>query len=76
MLERIQQMIDEQGDNFAFVVNHYGGKDSARMLGYIREQFPTAKCYVVMADTGFEHQRPVSAEECSPRLTLANALAT
>ena len=51
------------GDAVAFVVNHSGGKDSQRMLGFIRENFPTAKTYVVMADTGFEHVKPVSAEE-------------
>jgi 3'-phosphoadenosine 5'-phosphosulfate sulfotransferase (PAPS reductase)/FAD synthetase len=33
------------------------------MLGLIRERFPTQKVYVVMADTGFEHVKPVPAVE-------------
>jgi len=41
--------------NVALVVNHSGGKDSHRMLGALREQFPGLTTYVVMADTGFEH---------------------
>lgn len=62
-LNQIRQLILEHGANFAFVVNHSGGKDSQRMLGYIREQFPTVKTYVVMADTGFEHTYGIAAEE-------------
>jgi 3'-phosphoadenosine 5'-phosphosulfate sulfotransferase (PAPS reductase)/FAD synthetase len=55
-------------ENVALVVNHSGGKDSQRMLGYIRQHFPGISTfpdlatYVVMADTGFEHTKPISAE--------------
>lgn len=62
-IELVYNLIQEHGDNLAIVVNHSGGKDSQRMLGLIREHFPTVKTYAVMADTGFEHVKPVSAEE-------------
>jgi 3'-phosphoadenosine 5'-phosphosulfate sulfotransferase (PAPS reductase)/FAD synthetase len=45
------------------VVNVSGGKDSTRMLGYLRVRFPEVKTYCVYADTGFEHVKPVSAEQ-------------
>lgn len=48
-------------ENVALVVNHSGGKDSQRMLGAVCEQFPGLPIYVVMADTGFEHVKPISA---------------
>jgi 3'-phosphoadenosine 5'-phosphosulfate sulfotransferase (PAPS reductase)/FAD synthetase len=60
-IETVRTLIAEHGDNLAIVVNHSGGKDSQRMLGFIRETFPSVKTYVVMADTGFEHVKPVSA---------------
>jgi DNA sulfur modification protein DndC len=47
----------------AFVVNHSGGKDSTRMLGFVRRRFPDSPTYTVMADTGFEHQNPISAAD-------------
>ena len=49
----------------AFVVNFSGGKDSMRMLGRVRELYPNHPIFVVMADTGFEHVRPISAEDWS-----------
>ena len=49
----------------AFVVNFSGGKDSMRMLGRVRELYPNHPTFVVMADTGFEHVRPISAETWS-----------
>jgi len=49
----------------AFVVNFSGGKDSMRMLGRVRELYPNDPIFVVMADTGFEHGRPISAEDWS-----------
>ena len=49
----------------AFVVNFSGGKDSLRMLGRVRELYPNHPIFVVMADTGFEHVRPISAEDWS-----------
>ena len=62
-IEIVKNLAAEHGDNFAIVVNHSGGKDSQRMLGFIRETFPQIKTYVVMADTGFEHVKPVTAIE-------------
>lgn len=57
------ELIAKAGGNVAFVVSYSGGKDSHRMLGFIRENFPHVRTYVVMADTGFEHVRPIPAEE-------------
>jgi len=37
-------------------VNHSGGKDSTRTLGFVRNKFRDSPTHVVMADTGFEHQ--------------------
>jgi 3'-phosphoadenosine 5'-phosphosulfate sulfotransferase (PAPS reductase)/FAD synthetase len=69
MLQDIQLPPDDligrtQGD-VAFVVNFSGGKDSMRMLGRVRELYPNHPIFVVMADTGFEHVRPISAETWS-----------
>lgn len=47
----------------ALLLNLSGGKDSTRMLGLVRQKFPTLKTYAVMADTGFEHVKPVPAVE-------------
>jgi 3'-phosphoadenosine 5'-phosphosulfate sulfotransferase (PAPS reductase)/FAD synthetase len=60
-LDAVRALVAKHGRDLAFVVNHSGGKDSQRMLGYIREHFPQATTYVVMADTGFEHVKPVPA---------------
>jgi len=49
----------------AFVVNFSGGKDSMRMLARVRELYPDNPIFVVMADTGFEHVRPISAKDWS-----------
>jgi len=38
------------------------------MLGYLRSRFPHIPTYCVMADTGFEHVRPVPAAEWSRQL--------
>lgn len=62
-IERIRGLIDAHGNDLAFVVNHFGGKDSTRMLGLVRSKFRDSPTYAVMADTGFEHQRPVSAAD-------------
>jgi len=59
--ERVRSLTRQFGQNVAFVVNHSGGKDSTRMLGLVRENFTHCTTYGVIADTGFEHQRPVSA---------------
>ena len=63
MIKTVQALAALHGSNFAIVVNHSGGKDSQRMLGFIRDNFPEVKTYVVMADTGFEHVRPITAED-------------
>jgi hypothetical protein len=52
--------VQECGSDLAFVVNRSGGKDSTRMLGFVRKKFRDCPTHVVMADTGFEHQRPIS----------------
>jgi len=62
-MQQVQRLAQEYGDDLAFVVNHSGGKDSTRMLGLVRKKFPDWPTYVVMADTGFEHQSPVSAAD-------------
>lgn len=59
----VDELVKEHGAALAFVVNMSGGKDSVRMLGKIRELYPNQKTYVVYADTGFEHVKPVSAED-------------
>jgi len=61
MINQVRELITKHGDQLALVVNNSGGKDSTRMLGYLKENFPQQKMYVVMADTGFEHVRPISA---------------
>jgi len=43
----------------AIVISFSGGKDSSAMLADIMENYPQAKKYVVMADTGFEHDDAV-----------------
>jgi DNA sulfur modification protein DndC len=59
----VDELIAQHGAALAFVVNMSGGKDSVRMLGKIRKLYPNQKTYVVYADTGFEHVKPVSAED-------------
>lgn len=39
-IAEVNKLIAEHGSNLAIVVNHSGGKDSQRMLGFIRENFP------------------------------------
>jgi 3'-phosphoadenosine 5'-phosphosulfate sulfotransferase (PAPS reductase)/FAD synthetase len=62
-LDEVRRLQHQHGANLAFVVNHSGGKDSTRMLGFVRRKFPDSSTYAVMADTGFEHQRPISAAD-------------
>jgi 3'-phosphoadenosine 5'-phosphosulfate sulfotransferase (PAPS reductase)/FAD synthetase len=66
-IENVRKLVAEHGDNLAIVANHSGGKDSQRMLGFLRAEFPNVKTYVVMADTGFEHVKPVPAIEWGQR---------
>ena len=53
----------ENDESTVLVVNHSGGKDSMRMLGLLAAEFPDLPIVCVMADTGFEHRKPVSAAE-------------
>ena len=62
-LEEVQRMAHEYGSDLALVVNHSGGKDSTRMLGFVRKKFRDNPTYAVMADTGFEHVFPISAAD-------------
>ena len=61
-------LIAAKATSIALVVNLSGGKDSTRMLGYVRSLFPDIPTYCVMADTGFEHVRPVSAVQWSRQI--------
>jgi DNA sulfur modification protein DndC len=56
-----ERFILSNKDRVALVINLSGGKDSTRMLGYLRDRFPKIPAYCVMADTGFEHVRPIPA---------------
>jgi DNA sulfur modification protein DndC len=62
-VESVRSLARRYGQDLPLVVNHSGGKDSMRTLGFVRELFPDITTYGVMADTGFEHQRPISALE-------------
>lgn len=62
-LEEMRRIAQEHGNDLALVVNHSGGKDSTRMLGFVRKKFPNVPTYEVMADTGFEHVSPISAAD-------------
>ena len=62
------QFIEANSKRIALVVNDSGGKDSTRMLGFIRSHFLDIPTYCVMADTGFEHVRPVPAVEWSRQI--------
>jgi DNA sulfur modification protein DndC len=59
--EEVKRLSQRFVGSVAFVINQSGGKDSTRMLGFVRERLPEATTFAVMADTGFEHQRPTSA---------------
>lgn len=63
VLPEVKSLVDRHGRELCFVVNHSGGKDSTRMLGIIRSEFPGVPTQVVMADTGFEHVSPISAAD-------------
>jgi len=62
-LEQVRRMAQDCGSDLALVVNQSGGKDSTRMLGFVRKKFPETPTYAVMADTGFEHVFPISAAD-------------
>lgn len=62
-LDEVKRLVARFDGSVAFVINHSGGKDSTRMLGFVRESFPNVATVAVMADTGFEHQRPISAAD-------------
>ena len=60
-MEQIRLLAQEFGEDLAFIVNQSGGKDSTRMMGLVRKNFPYAPTYAAMANTGFEHIAPVTA---------------
>jgi 3'-phosphoadenosine 5'-phosphosulfate sulfotransferase (PAPS reductase)/FAD synthetase len=60
-MEQVRRSAQQHCDDFAFVVNQSGGKDSTGMMGLVRQTFPYAPTYADMADTGFEHIAPVKA---------------
>lgn len=62
------EFIADNSERIALITNVSGGKDSTRMLGYLRPRFPQIPTYCVLADTGFEHVRPVPAVEWSRRM--------
>jgi 3'-phosphoadenosine 5'-phosphosulfate sulfotransferase (PAPS reductase)/FAD synthetase len=63
MIDQVRELIAQYGDQLALAVSVSGGKDSTRMMGYLEEFLPDVKKYYVYADTGFEHVRPVTAEQ-------------
>lgn len=67
-LQAIDDLVIGSEGSLALLLNLSGGKDSTRMLGLVREKFPRVKTYAVMADTGFEHVKPVSAVEWCRKL--------
>ena len=62
-MQAIDDLVIGSEGSVALLLNLSGGKDSTRMLGLVREKYPTVKTYAVMADTGFEHVKPVPAVE-------------
>jgi 3'-phosphoadenosine 5'-phosphosulfate sulfotransferase (PAPS reductase)/FAD synthetase len=45
-LDEVRELAASLGGDFALVVNHSGGKDSMRMLGFIRNHFPDCKTHI------------------------------
>jgi 3'-phosphoadenosine 5'-phosphosulfate sulfotransferase (PAPS reductase)/FAD synthetase len=62
-LAEVRELAWENSGDVALVSSHSGGKDSMRMLGVLQRELPEVPIYCVLADTGFEHQTPVSAED-------------
>lgn len=54
--------------NLALVINMSGGKDSCEMLRQLVERYPSLPMYALYADTGFEHVKPISAEDFSRQI--------
>jgi 3'-phosphoadenosine 5'-phosphosulfate sulfotransferase (PAPS reductase)/FAD synthetase len=62
-LAEVRELAWRNSGDVALVVSHSGGKDSMRMLGVLQRELPELPIYCVLADTGFEHQTPISAED-------------
>ncbi len=62
-IDQVFRSARELGEDLSFVLNQSGGKDSTRMMGLVRQNFPNSPTYAVMADTGFEHIAPVTAAD-------------
>ncbi len=73
-MQAIDDLVSASGASVALLLNLSGGKDSTRMLGFIRQHFPTVKTYAVMADTGFEHVKPVPAVDWCRQLAAGFGL--
>ena len=65
-LAEVRALAWRNSGDVALVVSHSGGKDSMRMLGILQRELPELPIYCVLADTGFEHQTPISAEGLGP----------
>jgi hypothetical protein len=46
-----EQFIRDSSERVALIVNVSGGKDSTRMLGFIRSQFPDSLCFQCHCNT-------------------------
>jgi 3'-phosphoadenosine 5'-phosphosulfate sulfotransferase (PAPS reductase)/FAD synthetase len=66
--------MSKRHEDMALVINMSGGKDSVYMLGKLCAEYPNAKKYVVMADTGFEHEKPISAVDWARQRCVAYGL--
>ena len=60
----VREILRSPTASTALLLNLSGGKDSTRMLGLVREKYPTVKTYAVMADTGFEHVKQSQQWSC------------
>lgn len=58
-MSNAKQTVEENHAQTVLVIDVTSGKNSTRMLGYLRSRFPHILTYCVMADTGFEHVRPL-----------------
>ncbi len=57
-LEQVRRLAQEHGSNLGLVSNHSGDKDTTRMLGLVRQNYPDVRAYDIRADTGLnkDHQ--------------------
>ena len=72
--EEVGLLARENPGTVVMGINLFGGKDSMRMLGLVREEFPELPMISVMADTGFEHEFPISAEAWGRRRSRVRSI--